>query len=340
MSYSDGVIDLRSDTVTRPTTAMRRAMAEAEVGDDVYGEDPTICRLEEAFAGRVGKEASLFVPSGTMANQIAVRLLGRSGTSVLVGRRQHVVLYENGAAGVNAPIQFDLLDDHDGTLSVDDIDSARTASDYHHLRPSAVFVENTHMPAGGRPWPVDRLNAVAGCGLPVHLDGARLFNAEVATGVAAADIAVGATTVMCCLSKGLGAPVGSMLAGSSDHIAEARVHRQRLGGGMRQVGVLGAAGLVALEHHVERLADDHRRARRLAEVVAARWPDSGLDPEQVETNMVIFSPPDPLGLVRHLESSGVRAGMIAPGVVRLVTHLDIDDDDVGRAGRALGEAPA
>lgn len=316
---------------------MRQAMADADVGDDVYGEDPTIRRLEETFADRVGKEASLFVPSGTMGNQIALRLLGRAGTSVLVGRRQHVVVYENGAAGINASVQFDLLDDDDGTLAVDDIETARAASDYHYLPPSAVFVENTHMPSGGRPWPVDQLEEVARIGLPVHLDGARLFNAEVATGVPASRLAAAATTVMSCLSKGLGAPVGSMLAGSAAHMEEARVHRQRLGGAMRQVGVLGAAGLVALDEHIERLADDHRRARTLADVVAIRWPESGLDPDDVMTNMVIFEPPDPPGVLRHLEAAGVRAGMIAPGVMRLVTHLDVDDDDIGRAVRAVDD---
>jgi threonine aldolase len=171
MTASDGFVDLRSDTVTRPTPAMRKAMAEAEVGDDVYGEDPTIRRLEETFAARVGKDASLFVPSGTMGNQIALRLLGTPGSSVLIGRRQHVVVYENGAAGYNAPVQFDLVDDDDGTLPVAAIEEALDAAAYHYVRPSAVFVENTHMPAGGRPWPLDQLEKVAGLGLPLHLDG-------------------------------------------------------------------------------------------------------------------------------------------------------------------------
>jgi threonine aldolase len=287
----------------------------------------------------VGKEAALFVPSGTMGNQIALRLLGTPGTSVLVGRRQHVVVYEGGAAGINAPVQFDLLDDEDGTLSVEAIEAALVASDHHYLPPSVVFVENTHMPAGGRPWPVEALEAVAAAGLPVHLDGARLFNAEVACGVDASRLAAPATTVMCCLSKGLGAPVGSMLAGAAELIREARVERQRLGGGMRQVGVLGAAGLVALEHHVERLHDDHRRARDLARVVADRWPGAGLDPNQVETKLVFFRPPDADGLLRHLAAAGVRAGTIAPGVVRLVTHLDVDDVDTRRAADALAAAP-
>lgn len=339
MAPTDDLVDLRSDTVTRPTPAMRRAMAHAEVGDDVYGEDPTVRRLEEAYAARVGKEAALYVPSGTMANQIALRLLGRPGTTVVVGRRQHVVAYEAGAAGINAPVQFELVGDDDGTIAVADVQASVDASLFRAASVSAVFVENTHMASGGRPWPLDRLEAVAAVGLPVHQDGARLFNAEVATGIPAARYAAASTTVMSCLSKGLGAPVGSVLAGPADLLAEARVQRQRLGGAMRQAGVIAAAGLVALEQHVERLADDHRRARLLAEVVAERWPGV-LVPDDVVTNMVVFSPPDPDGLLRHLRAQGVLAGLLAPGVVRLVTHLDVDDEGVRRAASALAGAPA
>jgi threonine aldolase len=334
-----GVVDLRSDTVTRPTPEMRRAMATAEVGDDVYGEDPTVNALEEAFAARVGKEASLFVPSGTMGNQLALRLLAPAGTTVLAGHRQHVVIYENGAGGRNAGVQFTTLEDSDGTISVDDVRWAVEAADHHHVRPGLVCVENTHMPADGAPWPLDRLEAVAGVGLPVHLDGARLFNAEVATGVAASAYAAPATTVMCCLSKGLCAPVGSMLAGPAELIAEARGERQRLGGGMRQAGVIAAAGLVALERMVERLADDHARARRLADAVADRWPDAGCDPASVRTNVVTWRHPEALSLVEWLAGEGVLAGTIAPGVVRLVTHHDVDDEGVERAVKALAAAP-
>ena len=340
---ASGLVDLRSDTVTRPTPEMRRAMAEAEVGDDVYGEDPTVNALEEAFAGRMGKEAALFVPSGTMGNQLALRLLTAPGTAVLAGRRQHVVIYENGAGGRNAGIQFSTVDDGDGTIDPADVTWAVEAATHHHVRPGLVCVENTHMPADGAPWPLDRLQAVTAAardaGLPVHLDGARLFNAEVATGVPAATYAAAATTVMCCLSKGLCAPVGSLLAGPSALIAEARGERQRLGGGMRQAGVIAAAGLVALEHMVDRLADDHARARRLAEAVAERWPDGGCDPADIKTNVVTWRHPDPLSLVDHLAGEGVLAGTIAPGVVRVVTHHDVDDDGVGRAAKALAGAP-
>jgi threonine aldolase len=331
--------DLRSDTVTRPTPEMRRAMADAEVGDDVYGEDPTVNALQEAFAERVGKQAALFVPSGTMGNQLALRLLAEPGTSVIAGRRQHVVIYENGAGGRNAGVQFWPVADDDGTIDPADVRWAVEAAAHHYPRPSLVCVENTHMPADGVPWPLERLRQVAVCGLPVHLDGARLFNAEVATGVSAADYAGAAVTVMCCLSKGLGAPVGSMLAGPADVMEAARGERQRLGGGMRQVGVLAAAGLVALETMVERLADDHARARRLAAAVAERWPEAGVDPDRIATNIVTFPHGEPDELCDHLRGEGVLAGTIAPGVVRLVTHHDVDDDGVDRACKALAAAP-
>jgi threonine aldolase len=337
------MVDLRSDTVTRPTPEMRRAMAEAEVGDDVYGEDPTVNLLEETFAARVGKEAALYVPSGTMANQLALRLLAPAGTTVLAGKRQHVVIYENGAGGRNAGVQFTTLDDGDGTVDPDDVRWAVEAAEHHHVRPGLVCVENTHMPADGAPWPLETLQAVgaaaSAAGLPVHLDGARLFNAEVATGVSAADYAAPATTVMCCLSKGLCAPVGSVLAGPAAVMEAARGERQRLGGGMRQAGVIAAAGLVALERMVERLAEDHARARRLAEAVAERWPEGGCDPARIRTNVVTWRHRDAVAVVDHLAAEGVLAGTIAPGVVRLVTHHDVDDEGVDRAVKALAGAP-
>ncbi|MGI8794061.1 MAG: threonine aldolase family protein [Acidimicrobiales bacterium] len=333
-------VDLRSDTVTTPTAEMRRAMADAEVGDDVYGEDPTVNALQDAFAERLGVEAALFVPSGTMGNQLALRLLPARGTSVIAGRRQHVVIYENGAAGVNAGIQFTTLDDGNGLLDPAEIAWAREAAAHHWIEPGMVCVENTHMPANGAPWPIDALRAVvaAADGLPVHMDGARLFHAEVATGISVATYAAEATTVMCCLSKGLSAPVGSLLAGPRDVIAAARGERQRLGGGMRQAGVIAAAGLVALRTMVDRLADDHARAAKLAGGVAERWPGS-CDVESVRTNVVTFTHEDATGLLRHLDSEGVRAGTIAPGVVRFVTHREIDDVGVEQALKALASAP-
>jgi threonine aldolase len=336
---ADGLVDLRSDTVTKPTAVMRRAMANSEVGDDGYGEDPTVRALEAAFAERVGKAAAVYVPSGTMANQIALRLLGRPGTRVVVGRRQHVVVYEAGAAGLNSATQFHLVPDDDGLVHVDDVRVAVAEADHHQPPVSAVFVENTHMPAGGVPWPVESLVELGALGVPIHLDGARLFNAEVATGVKVAEFAAPAATVMCCLSKGLAAPVGSVLAGSRDLIDEARVERKRLGGAMRQAGVIAAAGLVGLEEMVERLADDHRRARRLADAVAEQWPHCGLDPTSVQTNVVVFRHPNPPDLIAHLRGDGILAGSISPGVVRLMTHVDVDDKGVERTLTSISDAP-
>lgn len=320
---------------------MRRAMAEAEVGDDDYGEDPTVRALEESFAARVGKPAALFVPSGVMANQIAVRVLTTPGTAVVAGRRQHVVAYEFGAAALNAGIQFIALDDADGMLDPDAVLWARGAAEHHQPVVSLVSIENTHMAASGAPWSMSRLQSLVDAAgpVPVHMDGARLFNAEVATGISAAEWAAPATTVMCCLSKGLCAPVGSLLAGGDDVIDEARLARKRLGGGMRQAGVLAAPGLVALHDMTGRLHEDHARAARLAEAVAQRWPACGLDPAAVRTNIVTFRHGEPEKLLAHLEGKGVLAHAIAPGIMRLVTHHDVDDAGVTRAIAALEGAP-
>jgi threonine aldolase len=335
------VVDLRSDTVTRPTPAMRRAMAEAEVGDDDYGEDPTVRSLEEIFAARVGKPAALFVPSGTMANQIALRVLTTPGSAVVAGRRQHVVSYEFGAAPLNAGIQFIAVDDADGMVDARAVRAARQAAEHHQPEVSLVSIENTHMAASGAPWTTARLEAVveAAGPVPIHMDGARLFNAVAATGVPAAEWAAPATTVMCCLSKGLCAPVGSLLAGSEDVITEARLARKRLGGGMRQAGVLAAPGLIALQDMVGRLPEDHARAARLGDAVALRWPDCGLDPAAVRTNIVTFTHAEPEKLLAHLEGHGVLAHAIAPETVRFVTHHDVDDAGVTRAIAALEDAP-
>ena len=336
------LVDLRSDTVTKPTPAMRRAMADAEVGDDDYGEDPTVRRLEESFAERVGKPAALFVPSGTMANQIAFRVLAIAGTAVVAGRRQHVVAYEYGAAARNSGIQFHALDDDDGMLRDTEIAAAREASSYHQPAVSLVSLEHSHMAASGALWSMERLTAAvqAAGEVPVHLDGARLFNAVAATGISAAEWAAPVTTVMCCLSKGLGAPVGSLLAGPESVIVQARLERKRLGGGMRQSGVLAAPGLLALHDMVDRLPEDHARASRLAEVVAEKWPSCGLDRAAVRTNIVIFHHDQPEKLLAHLEGEGVLAGTVAPNQVRLVTHFDIDDAGLERAVQALNGAPA
>ncbi|MDQ1503133.1 MAG: threonine aldolase [Actinomycetota bacterium] len=339
MPSPDGRVDLRSDTVTTPTPAMRRAMAEAEVGDDVYGEDPTVNRLEELAAARVGKEAAVYVPSGTMGNQIALRVLAPRGTEVLCPARAHIRQYEAAAAALNAGLQIRPLHDRDGMFGPEAVELAAEGPAHHLPLLGLVTIENTHMPAGGVPWAPAQVEAVAAAArrhrLPVHCDGARLFNAAVALGVNAADLAAPVDTVMFCLSKGLSAPVGSMLAGSADLIAAARLERARLGGGMRQAGVIAAAGIVALTEMVDRLAEDHARARRLAEALAERFPGS-VDPERVLTNMVCARAEAlPASFLDDLAAAGVRAGTIDQATVRLVTHKDVDDTDLDRALAAI-----
>ncbi|MYG58565.1 MAG: low specificity L-threonine aldolase [Acidimicrobiia bacterium] len=340
-----GVVDLRSDTLTHPTEAMRQAMASAPVGDDRYGEDPTVNRLEERFAQLVGKPAAVYVPSGTMGNQIALRLHGTAGSNVVVGRRQHLMSYESGAAGLNNAFQIYAVDDASGVVDTEAAAEAVAAGNGGFWPPvSLICLENTHLSSGGLAIGSDELSRAAALGPPVHLDGARLFNAAVALGTTAEDLAATATTVMSCVSKGLGAPVGSLLAGPADLITEARLHRRRLGGAMRQAGVIAAGGLYALEHHIDRLADDHARAQRLGDVVAERWPGTRLGEAEVAcgrplTNVVAFRHSDYLGLLDHLRNEGIRAGLLAPGIVRFVTHLDVDDADIDRAVAALSSAP-
>jgi threonine aldolase len=332
-------VDLRSDTVTRPTAAMRAAMAGAEVGDDAYREDPTVNRLEALAAALLGKEAALFTPSGTMANQLALRVLGRPGTEVLCGARSHVYRHEAAASAGNSGVQLHPLPDASGALDPGGIDDAVAGSSHHLPEISAVFVENTAMPASGRPWRVAELHAVSRAaragGLALHCDGARLWNAAVATGIAPRELVAGTDTTMFCLSKGLAAPVGSLLCGARAVIDRARVERRRLGGGMRQAGVLAAAGVVALETMVERLADDHARAQALAETLAECFPGS-VDPHEVETNIVCaHAAALPHGFIDRLAAQGVLAGTIDPDTVRFVTHCDVDDEDLEAARGAL-----
>ncbi len=337
----EGWVDLRSDTVTRPTAEMRAAMAAAEVGDDVYGEDPTVRRLEEAAAARVGCEAALFVPSGTMGNQIAIHLHASPGSDVLLESGSHVHRSELGAMAAWTGATARALAGEDGLLSPQALEQAIAPPAYYTARARLLVLENTHNYAGGVVLPQDRKEALIGVArrhrLAVHLDGARLFNAATALGQPAATLAAGCDTVMFCLSKGLGAPVGSMLCGTGEAIGEARVVRKRLGGGMRQAGILAAAGLVALERHVERLAEDHGRARRLAEALA-EIPGCALDPSRVTTNIVMASvhPPERLpGLLEALRQRGILAGAMGWGRLRLVTHLDVDDAGIARAVAAL-----
>jgi threonine aldolase len=328
------VVDFRSDTVTSPTREMRRAMATAEVGDDAYGEDPTVRRLETLAAGLLGKEAGLYVPSGTMANQLALRLLGRPGTDVLCGARAHVFRHEHAATAGNARVQLRPLPDGHGVLEPGDVQDAIAGREHHLPDVSALVVENTAMPASGRPWRTAELDAVLlaarGGSLAVHCDGARIWNAAIALGVGPDELVAGCDTVMFCLSKGLAAPVGSVLCGTRDAIAAARTDRARLGGGMRQAGVIAAAGVVALETMVQRLADDHVRAHRLAEHLADRFPGS-VEARDVETNIVCARAAAlPARIVEELATRGVLAGTIDAQTVRFVTHLDVDDAGIDR----------
>jgi threonine aldolase len=337
------LVDLRSDTVTRPTAEMRQAMAEAEVGDDQYGEDPTVNRLQELFAELTGKEAALFVPSGTMANQIALRVLARPGDAVVAGAHQHLVRYEAGAGPLNSGVTWLTVGDETGELDPDEVEEQILAAAHHQPAVAAIAIEDTHMAAGGAVWDAGRLHAVADVAgrhsVPLYLDGARLWHAAVASGQPMAGRAGVATLVTCCLSKGLRAPIGSVLAGPRPLMDRAVVERKRLGGAMRQAGVVAAAGLVAIRECVERLADDHERARRLATALADRWPESGLDPKAIASNIVVFRHDDPVALLAHLDEHRVLGGTVGPGRVRLVTHADVDDSGIDVACRAIGGAP-
>lgn len=333
-------VDLRSDTLTRPTAAMRAAMAQAEVGDDVFGEDPTVRALEELAAARLGKEAALYVPSGTMANQLAIRGFTQPGDAVLLEAEAHPFLYEAGGAAVLSGVQLIPLPGRRGVLSPEQVQGALRAPDDHVPPATLLCLENTTNRGGGAVWPVSVLDAVCDtahqAGLRVHLDGARLFNAAVALGVGVDRLAQGADSVSVCLSKGLGAPVGSLLAGPAGWIRRARRHRKMLGGGMRQAGIVAAAGLYALEHHVERLAVDHARAARLADALAAQ----GWEVLAPETNMVYVTVPDAPAAQASLEAQGVRLLAVSPTRVRMVLHLDVDDAGVERAIAAWGARAA
>jgi len=333
-------IDLRSDTVTRPTPAMREAMARAEVGDDVYGEDPTVRALEERVASLLGKECAVFVPSGTMANQIAIGAQAGPGQEVICDAGAHVVAYEGGAMAALWGAQPRTVEGERGILRPEAIEPAiQTGGDHHLPRTALIAIENTHNRGGGSVWPLDRLDAVfdlaARHGIPVHVDGARLWNAAAALGVEPARLVHGATTVSVCLSKGLGAPVGSLVAGPRALEPSLRRLRKRLGGGMRQAGVLAAAGLYALDHHLPAIAADHDNARALAEALSAL---PGLAVEPVETNMVFVRLPEgrpAAALVAALRGEGVLVNAVGPDRLRLVTHRDVGREDCLRAAEIV-----
>jgi threonine aldolase len=334
-------IDLRSDTVTRPTPEMRKAMAEAEVGDDVYGEDPTVNRLEARAAEILGMEAALFVPSGTMGNAIAIRVLTARGDEALVERRSHVVRFELSGMSVLSGVLPRMVDAPGGHLRPGDVRAAAGPRAYYKSDVSLVVLENTHNLGGGTVQTVEEVQAVIAaareCGFRVHVDGARIWNAAVALGVKPADLVKGADTVMSCFSKGLCAPVGSVLASSRERIDEARRARKLLGGGMRQAGVLAAAALVALDTLIPRLAEDHANARLLGEALAGA---KGVEVAPVETNMAVATlrgrtAPE---AVLALRQEGVLGTAMDARTLRLTTHRDVDRADCARAAAAIERA--
>ncbi len=328
------MIDLRSDTVTRPTAAMRHAMATAEVGDDVYGEDPTLNLLEKTAATLFGKEAAIFVPTGTMGNQIAIRLHTQHGQEVITESRAHIFDWEMAMTAAFAGCQVRPVTAERGILTWPQIASAIGSKIYYRAQTALVCLENTHNMAGGTVSPLATMQEIwagaAEAGLPVHLDGARVFNAATALGISVAELTSGFDTVNFCLSKGLGAPVGSMLVGSAKHIEQARIHRKALGGGMRQAGILAAAGLIALNEMPARLHEDHAKARLIAETVAA-VPTAHIDLDSVQTNIVILPLPgkspsergDAAAFSAALKQKGVLISVIDAHTVRFVTHYDV-----------------
>lgn len=343
MAHRQRTIDLRSDTVTLPTGAMREAMRRAEVGDDVFGEDPTVNRLQELAARKLEKEAALFVASGTMGNLVALMAHTSRGDEMILEETSHIYNYEvAGMAALGGLLARPLKGTY-GILDPEDVRSAIRSPNIHHPRSGLICLESTHNRGGGTFYPLETLRAIGDvareAGLPVHLDGARIFNAAVASGVPAAQFAAHADSVAFCLSKGLSAPVGSLLVGSAHFIERARRFRKMVGGGMRQAGILAAAGIVALETMVERLKDDHENARLLAEGLA-QLPGIEIDLKRVQTNIVIFDVHSPKisapRLVQELDGEGIKLHLIAQDSIRAVTHRDIDREDILLALQAIG----
>jgi threonine aldolase len=329
-------VDLRSDTLTMPTPEMRRAMADAELGDDVFGEDPTINRLEERAAGLMGKEAAVYVATGTMGNLLGVLALAHSGQEIIADADAHIFVAEGGGAAALGGIQVRQVPTATGVMSADQVRAAvRPTDDHHAPLTAAICVENTHNRHGGVVWPLESLRAVREVadenGLPVHMDGARIFNAATAQGVDVGEIAAAADTVTFCVSKGLSAPVGSVLCGPADTIERARRWRKAVGGGWREAGVLAAAGLWALDHMVDRLAEDHANARTLAEGLA-ELPGVRIDLSRVQTNIVRFEVTGMTGreFVTACRARGVLGGANSTSGVRFVTHAGIEAHDVQR----------
>jgi threonine aldolase len=339
-------VDLRSDTVTRPSRQMRHAMASAEVGDDVYGEDPSINALEAEVAALFGHGAAVFVPSGTMGNLISLRLLCGEGDELICDADSHIVSYEAGAAAAHGGIQTRTPIVPRGLLSRAVVEPQLRSAGYHAVPTTAVSVEQTHNRGGGAVYPLDTLRELRGLaterGLSLHCDGARIWNAHIATGVPLADYGALFDTMSVCLSKGLGAPVGSLVLMRDGSLADrARGLRHRLGGAMRQAGILAAAGTYAIRNNIERLAEDHANAQRLAEGIAAAAPDV-TDPAEAETNMVVLdltnTKLDASALAEACQAGGVLVSTVGPQRIRLLTHLDVDSEGVDRALDVVGKA--
>jgi threonine aldolase len=339
----NGFVDLRSDTVTLPTDEMRRAMAAADLGDDCYGEDPTVNRLQELACEILGTEAALFVPTGSMANQISVKVLSQPGGEVICEGDCHLIHHEAGACAMLSQVQLRGLESDLGILDPDDVRAALRPNDPYQPRSVLVAIENTHNAHGGIVWPVDRVEAVAAvakaAGLPFFCDGARLFNAVVASGTSVRDYTAPCDIVTISLYKGLCAPMGSLVCGSRELIDESWRYRRVFGGALRQAGVVAAAGIIALESMVDRLAEDHANARRLAEGFAGATPDGAVPLERVQTNMVVFDATacgaDAASVIRALRHEGVLAGPMSETVVRFVTHHDVSPSDIDRAIEAF-----
>jgi threonine aldolase len=337
-------VNLMSDTQTRPSEGMRQAMAVAEVGDEQKGLDPTVNALEERVAELLGHEAALFLPSGTMCNQIAIRLHTRPGDEVILERFSHPIIAEAGGPAAHSGVMMQPIDGAGGMFTGAQVEAAlRTPGDRYQPRSRLVSVEQTTNYGGGRVWPLEQIREVhdvaASHGLATHMDGARLMNAVVASGVRARDFASGFDTAWLDFTKGLGAPVGACLAGSAELIAEAWRFKQMMGGALRQAGIVAAAGIYALDHNVERLAEDHANARFLAEGIA-ELSRARIDPATVETNIVIFEVDDPDRVLQELASRGVEMSRMGPGRIRAVTHLAVDRAGAERALEALREVLA
>jgi threonine aldolase len=328
-------IDLRSDTVTKPTAAMRKAMAEAEVGDDVFGEDPTVNALQEKVANLLGKEAALFVPSGTMANQLSIKSHTQPGDEVILEASSHPYNFEGGAGAALSGIQFQCLRGSRGILDAPQIEESIRPADHHFPVTRLVCLENTHNRGGGSIYPSEKMAEIyrltQSRELLVHLDGARLWNASVATGIKAQEYARWADSVSVCLSKGLGAPIGSLVAGSKEFIDRVHRFRKMFGGGMRQAGIVAAGGIYALDHHIQRLREDHQNAKRLA-MGLKEFKGVSIDPKHVETNIVIFDVADTgmtaAQVAASLKKEGILIHAFGKTQIRLVTHLDVTAEDV------------